>query len=219
MLEMQATQKNAEAVDVVALRIKAIDKSLTDGGWMRAQLLELIPQEGAGLLDRDEEVAIARDARVEQDLRTGWSRGRVESDYRPKGKKGEGKGKAGKRRHRLIGGKAISPLRTVRARSPSSLPGPSAHPRRGGQGHQPEGSPQPQGRGRLRPGGRGPREAPIGQRGESMDLQHLHRPQLPLRRGLRGTCEARAECETIGAAALARPACRWCRRVVREPAT
>ena len=96
MLDMLATQRNAEASDVVAQRIKAIDKSLTDGGRARAQLLELIPQEGAGLLDRDEEVAIARDAKVEQDLRPGWNRDRLESEHRPKGKKGEGKGKVGK---------------------------------------------------------------------------------------------------------------------------
>ena len=96
VLDLLATQKHAEAADVVAQRVKAIDKALTDGGWTRAQFLELIPQEGASLLDRDEEVAVSKDAKVEQDLRSGGGRDRPEGEHRPKGKKGDGKGKSGK---------------------------------------------------------------------------------------------------------------------------
>ena len=98
VLDLLATQRPEEAADVVAQRIKAIDKALHDGSWTYAQLLELIPEEGAPLLERDEAVAVAREARTNQEIVSGqpWRRGYDESAASQKGKKGGGKAKGGK---------------------------------------------------------------------------------------------------------------------------
>ncbi|CAK0876721.1 unnamed protein product [Prorocentrum cordatum] len=98
ILALLATQRPEEAADVVAQRIKAIDKALHDGAWTHAQLLELIPEEGAPLLERDEAVAVAREARTDQEI-VGvqpWRRGHDENAASQKGKKGGGKTKSGK---------------------------------------------------------------------------------------------------------------------------
>ena len=57
------------ACDVTAQRIKAIEQSINDKSWDRAQHAELIPTEGATLLDKDEQWMLARETELENRLR------------------------------------------------------------------------------------------------------------------------------------------------------
>jgi hypothetical protein len=58
-LNLLASNQAPRAADLVAQRIKALERSMVDNNWWRAQHLELIPSEGATLIDRDEEMMIA----------------------------------------------------------------------------------------------------------------------------------------------------------------
>ena len=71
---------------------------MVDSNWWRAQHLELIPPEGATLIDRDEEMMIAREDALNRRLNApqwnSWPR-QVRVELPPED--GKGKGKKGKR--------------------------------------------------------------------------------------------------------------------------
>eukprot|EP00438_Fugacium_kawagutii_P015911 Skav211119 [mRNA] locus=scaffold2659:123518:130322:- [translate_table: standard] len=98
-LDLIAQGKQDRAADVLAQRYKALEMSLADQGWQRAQHLELIPAEGAVLTEHDELVMVTKEQKDDLKLRamaTGatW---KGQGKYEPeKGKtKGKGKGKKG----------------------------------------------------------------------------------------------------------------------------
>ena len=62
LLDLLARREYGRAADVAAQRVKALEQSVVDGGWHRAQFLELIQPEGASLLDRQEEAYLTREA-------------------------------------------------------------------------------------------------------------------------------------------------------------
>ena len=88
-----------------------MEKASVDGTWERAQYLELVPPEGASLLDRDEEAMAAKELEADRKLRARGSFQRTwqyegdgageETAGAPRGgKDGKGKGKkGGKKRH------------------------------------------------------------------------------------------------------------------------
>ena len=80
------------------LRTLMVSLDLLARNWASAQFLELIPNENASLLDRDEEVFINKEALLEQKLRKKenpgtWKGGGPRPDR--KGEKGRGKGPKG----------------------------------------------------------------------------------------------------------------------------
>ena len=90
------------AADVISQRIKAIEVSLSDQNWNRAQHLELIGQEGAVLLEKDELAMATKEMADDQKLKAaqgslGWRPSQWKGDPQDKGKgKGKGKNKKGK---------------------------------------------------------------------------------------------------------------------------
>ena len=73
ILDLGASGKGAQLMDVVAQRIKAIEKAVVDGGdWPRAQYLEVMDPESATMLTKDEEVHANRVYRSEALLNQGW---------------------------------------------------------------------------------------------------------------------------------------------------
>ena len=54
------------AADVVAQRVKALERATVDGHWSSAQFLELIPPDSSTLLERGEEVYLAKKYLLEQ---------------------------------------------------------------------------------------------------------------------------------------------------------
>ena len=106
VLDHLARSAPARAADVVAQRMKALERATSEGSWGAAQYLELIPSEHAGLLDRDEELHITKELNLERKVR-GYEpqkpKGGGKNDRRGEkgqGKKGQapdlGKGKTGK---------------------------------------------------------------------------------------------------------------------------
>ena len=89
------------AGDVISQRIKAIEVSLADSSWLRAQHLELIPPEGASLLDKDEMVMANKEQLLDHRLKAAlgpptW-RPPAKGEIGDKGKgKGKGKNKKGR---------------------------------------------------------------------------------------------------------------------------
>ena len=87
---------------MIAQRVKSIEVSLSDQNWNRAQHLELIPQEDAVLLEKDELAMATKEMADEQKLRAsqsslGWRPSQWKGDHQEKGKsKGKGKNKKGK---------------------------------------------------------------------------------------------------------------------------
>ena len=74
ILDHLARKEFGQAADVAAQRVKAIEKSLLDGGWRRAQYAELIAPDGATLMDKDEEMMLAKEEEYDQRLQFGrWS--------------------------------------------------------------------------------------------------------------------------------------------------
>ena len=79
----------------------ALEKASHDGHWTSARFLELLPPEGAGLLERDEEVFMSKEALLELKLK-GWSKEKTPKGD-PKGNppaKGGKKGKEARRNNR-----------------------------------------------------------------------------------------------------------------------
>ena len=95
-LDQIAAGQSPQAADALAQRLKALELQVSDQSWSRAQHLELLPREGAALVDKDETYMATKEQAVDAKMRTaisGWG---------PKGKgkdddaKGKGKGKKGK---------------------------------------------------------------------------------------------------------------------------
>ena len=74
---------------MLACRLKAVEKSVVDGGWWRATFLELIPPTDSTLLDRDEEEML----RAEEDLQARLRPAGGRSEYAKGNEKGRSKGK------------------------------------------------------------------------------------------------------------------------------
>ena len=85
----------SRAADVLAQRVKALERATVDGGWNTAQFLELLPPESSTLLERDEELHLAKELLMDQKIK-GYhrSQGSWQSSWeRPQ--KGKGQGKKG----------------------------------------------------------------------------------------------------------------------------
>lgn len=84
----------SRAADVVAQRIKALEKATIEGHWGQAQHIELLPPENTLLIEKDEETFAAREYLLEQKLRQ-YERGpqRKEAEGKGKGKSPRSKGK------------------------------------------------------------------------------------------------------------------------------
>ena len=101
-LDMVAQGCTDRAADVLAQRYKALEMSLADQNWARAQHIELIPPEGAVLTDHDELVMATKEQSAELKMRQmmalpAWrpyTKGDGRGDEKGKNK-GKGKGKKG----------------------------------------------------------------------------------------------------------------------------
>ena len=97
-----AVKQFAKAADVVSQRIKALERATHEKHWGAAQFLELLPPEGTMLLDRDEEMYLAREYLLDQKLKSydqpkRWNFDKPGKGYgKEKGHKGEKGGKDGK---------------------------------------------------------------------------------------------------------------------------
>ena len=60
----------AQAADMAAQRLKAFEGMIVGGSWMKAQHLELMPAESATLLDKGEDLMLAREAELDQRLKS-----------------------------------------------------------------------------------------------------------------------------------------------------
>ena len=96
-LDLLAKKQPAHAADLLGQRVKALEKASHDGSWTAAQFLELLSPEAGGLLERDEEVYMNREALLELKLKgLNQPRGRGGDNRNPQekgGKKGKEKGK------------------------------------------------------------------------------------------------------------------------------
>ena len=96
-MDFIASGQSEKAADVIGQRMKALELALADQGWVRAQFLELIPQEGAGLADPEEQRMASKEQATEAKMRSylpgpGWRKeDRQPGDTKGKGKKGKGK--------------------------------------------------------------------------------------------------------------------------------
>ncbi|CAE7799530.1 unnamed protein product [Symbiodinium sp. CCMP2592] len=110
-LDLVVEGEARRAADLLAQRVKAIEASLADDHWLKAQFLELVPREGSLLMETDEAVMAARqlalETKVKEAGQRNWGRGKGQWFARPddneppplrttppegeKGKKGEGK--------------------------------------------------------------------------------------------------------------------------------
>eukprot|EP00971_Amphidinium_carterae_P334072 6469154-Amphidinium_carterae.2 len=105
-LDLMSDRRYGEAADLLAQRLKAVEKATIDGHWNGAQLLELVEPEGTTLLEKDESLALSREvAALRKISGTGWPMSKGQSkgwnaahvpqgstDFPPKGE-GKGKGK------------------------------------------------------------------------------------------------------------------------------
>jgi len=114
-LDLLANREYGQLADLLAQRLKALEKSYLDGNhWSQAQWLELLPPEGATLLDRSEEYMASREEELsgrlssswkgkgkDQDWSSSWKgEGKYDRGVKPKGSGKDWKGgkKSGKRR-------------------------------------------------------------------------------------------------------------------------
>ena len=109
LLDLMVNGQGPEAADIIAQRIKALEKSVIDGNqWRKARHLELVEPEDSALVDQGEEDMMIREAEREDKLRQGarwvekepWrkggGKGGAGADNRRKGQEGaKGKGKKG----------------------------------------------------------------------------------------------------------------------------
>ena len=76
LLDMTSLGKGAQVADIIAQRVKAIEKAVSDGGnWARAQYLELVEPENATMLTKDEEIEANRQYKAETALNQSWQTG------------------------------------------------------------------------------------------------------------------------------------------------
>lgn len=99
-LDLVATGRHPEAADVLAQRYKALELQMADQTWARAQHLELIPPEGASLVEKDESLMATKEQNLDVKMkgsvfRTWNPKGKGEKGKDGKGPKGKGKGKKG----------------------------------------------------------------------------------------------------------------------------
>ena len=93
ILDCLARDQPAYGADILRQRIKALEKSAQDGTWMAAQYLELINPEQATLLDRAEQVYLAKEVALESKVKGFTGRG---TEYKGKGDQKGAKGKGPK---------------------------------------------------------------------------------------------------------------------------
>ena len=105
ILDHFALGRTRAEADVAAQRLKALELASTTGSWDKAQYLELVPQEGASLVNKDEEYLTTKETELHQRLHGRGRGGSYENDWssyadRSKGgkdkDKGKDKGKKGK---------------------------------------------------------------------------------------------------------------------------
>ena len=94
LLDLLAKSQTGAAADLAAQRVKALERSIVDGGWTRAQHLELLEPEGATLLDKSEDLMLAKEAELEARIKPS-QREQWFAEVKGKGKKGKGKEKGG----------------------------------------------------------------------------------------------------------------------------
>ena len=102
-LDLIAQGKADRAGDVLSQRYKALELYLSDSTWARAQFLELIPAEGASLVEKDEVLMASKEQNVEHRMRSTLSQPMWRPSQKGDGKseekgktKGKGKGKKGR---------------------------------------------------------------------------------------------------------------------------
>ena len=103
-IDMLAQMKPAQAADLLAQRVKALQKASVDGHWGSAQFLELLSPESATLLDRAEEVYTSNQYLLDQKLKS--------YDRQPKAPRLDGRGnqdKGGKKGREKGKGKGKEP--------------------------------------------------------------------------------------------------------------
>ena len=95
-LDLLAQKETGAAADLLAQRLKALERSMVDGHWERAQWAELLPPEGVTLMDREEDQMLAREEALAYRLRgrgTHQHQGSYQNQGYDKGSKGKGKSK------------------------------------------------------------------------------------------------------------------------------
>ncbi|CAK0858015.1 unnamed protein product, partial [Prorocentrum cordatum] len=92
ILDLLSRERVSRAMDFAAQHLKAIEQSVTDGGWTRARFLELFEEEGPSLVNRGEKYMMRKEVRAEQQLALrsgpgpkGGSKGRRSDDAGPAG--------------------------------------------------------------------------------------------------------------------------------------
>ena len=88
-LDLIASGNSQSAADIIAQRLKALELSISDAGWSRAQFVELLEPEGPTLLDRDEMAMTSKELSTDLKMR------RLQLG---KGGKGDGKDPKGSRK-------------------------------------------------------------------------------------------------------------------------
>ena len=69
LLDHLARGRTRRAADLAAQRLKAIERSMRDkGSWEAAQYLELLPTEGDSMMEKEEELVIARERELQRRL-------------------------------------------------------------------------------------------------------------------------------------------------------
>lgn len=103
VLDRLVSDRRREAADLIAQRIKALELSLVDSGWHRAQFLELLPQEGATLMETDETAMVSKQHLLDSKLKAAgkswpatWQKPQEEALRKDADEKGKGKGKGQK---------------------------------------------------------------------------------------------------------------------------
>jgi len=90
-LDLLANREYGQLADLLAQRLKALEKSYLDGNhWSQAQWLELLPPEGTTLLDRSEEYMASREEELSGRLSSSWKGKGKDQDWSSSWK-GEGK--------------------------------------------------------------------------------------------------------------------------------
>eukprot|EP00435_Cladocopium_sp_Y103_P025941 s4041_g6.t1 len=102
-LDWLATGQVGRGADLLSQRLKALERATVETHWNSAQFLELLPPENATLLERDEEIFLAREYLTDQKIRgydkpfraKGWdgTKGGGKGKESQKGEKGKGKDK------------------------------------------------------------------------------------------------------------------------------
>ena len=105
-LDWLAQGQVGRGADLLSQRIKALERATVESHWNSAQFLELLPPESSTLLERDEELYLAREYLTDQKIKgydkpfrgKGWesAKGAGKGKESQKGEKGKGKEKKGR---------------------------------------------------------------------------------------------------------------------------